>query len=91
MAGICKQHLWKYNKSKTVKWFDTTGLKVMNRSQLAHDTAQWPYFVKRCKNHRVSCKLGIYISYGPLKEDSTSSSLINASKVMLAGPSGCTV
>jgi len=64
----------------TVKWFTITGLKVMNRSQLAHDTVQWPYFAKKCKNNVVSCKLGIYTSHGPLKEDSTSRSLIHINR-----------
>jgi len=66
-----KQHLWKYDECITVKWFCISGLKVMNRSQLAHDTVQWPYFVKKCKNNGGSRKLGIYTGYVPLKEDCT--------------------
>jgi hypothetical protein len=58
VASRFKQHLRKYDESKTVKWFDATGLKVMNRSQLTHDTVQWPYFVNRRMNHRVSMQVG---------------------------------
>ena len=49
MTNRFKEHLRKFDESKIVKWVDTIGFKVMNRSQPAQDAVQWRDFVNRRK------------------------------------------
>jgi hypothetical protein len=53
-----------------------------NCAKLAHGKVQWPDIVMRRKSYHVSWKLEIYTSCGPLKEDSTSMSLIHVNNVI---------